>query len=108
MRKLVVLSFVTLDGVTQATGSPEEDPVGGSKHGGWSVGDWDDTLAGVMGAQVSAPYDLLLGRKTCQIFAAHWPRMKDDFAVRMNNVKKHVTPRHPRSSLGTQSEPTSD
>jgi dihydrofolate reductase len=92
MRKLVVLSFITLDGVMQAPGGPEEDPTGGFKHGGWSVGYWDDFLGNVMGEQMSEPFDLLLGRKTYEIFAAHWPYVKGDdpFAARINNAKKYV------------------
>ncbi len=93
MRKLVVLSFVTLDGVMQAPGGPEEDPTAGFKHGGWSVGYWDDALANVMTEQMSRPYDLLLGRKTYEIFAAHWPHVKDDLAARINNAEKHVVSR---------------
>src|SRR5918992_1609902 len=92
MRKLVVLSFITLDGVMQAPGGPEEDPTGGFTHGGWSVGYWDDFLGNVMGEQMSEPFDLLLGRKTYEIFAAHWPYVKGDdpFAARINNAKKYV------------------
>ena len=92
MRKLVVLSFITLDGVMQAPGGPEEDPTGGFTHGGWSVGYWDDFLGNVMAEQMSEPFDLLLGRKTYEIFAAHWPYVKGDdpFAARINNAKKYV------------------
>jgi len=74
----------------QSPGGPEEDPVGGFKHGGWSVGYWDDSLSSVMNEQMSMPYDLLLGRKTYEIFAAHWPRAKDPFAERINNARKYV------------------
>lgn len=92
MRKLVVLSFITLDGVMQAPGGPEEDPTGGFKHGGWSVGYWDDFLGSVMGEQMSKPFDLLLGRRTYEIFAAHWPyvRGEDPFAARINKARKYV------------------
>ena len=90
MRKLVVLSFITLDGVMQAPGGPEEDPTGGFRYGGWSVGYWDDFLAGVMTEQMSRPFDLLLGRKTYEIFAAHWPHRKDAFADRLNQARKYV------------------
>lgn len=68
MRKLIVLSFVTLDGVMQAPGGPREDPTGGFKHGGWTVGYFDDFLGKVMVEQMSKPFDLLLGRKTYEIF----------------------------------------
>jgi dihydrofolate reductase len=93
MRKLVVLSFITLDGVMQAPGGPEEDPTGGFKHGGWVAGYFDDFLGKVMVEQMSKPFDLLLGRKTYEIFAAHWPYVKtnkDPIATGMNNAKKYV------------------
>ena len=94
MRKLVVLSFITLDGVMQAPGGPEEDPTGGFKYGGWVAGYFDDFLGKVMAEQMSKPFDLLLGRKTYEIFAAHWPYVKineDPIAAGINNAKKYVT-----------------
>ncbi len=90
MRKLVVLTFLTLDGVMQAPGGPEEDTTGVFKWGGWSAGYWDDTLGKVMGDQMGHPYDLLLGRKTYEIFAAHWPRNTDPGAEGLNNARKYV------------------
>jgi dihydrofolate reductase len=93
MRKLFVLSFITLDGVMQAPGGPEEDPTGGFKYGGWVAGYFDDFLGKVMVKQMSQPFDLLLGRKTYEIFAAHWPYVKtneDPFAAGINNAKKYV------------------
>lgn len=93
MRKLVVLSFITLDGVMQAPGGPEEDPTGGFKHGGWVAGSFDDFLGKVMVEQMSKPFDLLLGRKTYEIFAAHWPYVKtheDPIAAGINKAKKYV------------------
>lgn len=92
MRKLVILSFITLDGVMQAPGGPEEDPTGGFKHGGWMAGYFDDFLLNVMVKQMSKPFDLLLGRKTYEIFAAHWPYVKgeDPFAATLNEAKKYV------------------
>ncbi len=93
MRKLIVLSFITLDGVMQAPGGPEEDPTGGFKHGGWVAGYFDDFLGKVMVKQMSKPFALLLGRKTYEIFAAHWPYVntkKDPFAAGINNAKKYV------------------
>jgi dihydrofolate reductase len=93
MRKLIVLSFISLDGVMQAPGGPEEDPTGGFKHGGWMFGYFDDFLLKVMVKQMSKPFDLLLGRKTYEIFAAHWPQAntsEDPFAARINNAKKYV------------------
>jgi len=92
MRKLIVLSFITLDGVMQAPGGPEEDPTGGFKYGGWTVGYWDDFLGSVMGGQMAKPFDLLLGRKTYEIFAAYWPYAKSDdpTAGKLNSAKKYV------------------
>lgn len=74
MRKIIVLSFVTLDGVMQAPGGPTEDPSGGFTHGGWLVPYFDDVLGQIMGEQISTPFDLLLGRKTFEIFATYWPQ----------------------------------
>ncbi len=90
MRKLIVLSFITLDGVMQAPGGPEEDPTGGFKQEGWVAGYFDDFLGRVMDKQISKPFDLLLGRKTYEIFAAHWPNSEHPFAARFNNAKKYV------------------
>ena len=93
MRKLIVLSFITLDGVMQAPGGPEEDPTGGFKHEGWVAGYSDDFLLKVMIKQTSKPFDLLLGRKTYEIFAAYWPYVnahKNQFAAKLNNAKKYV------------------
>jgi dihydrofolate reductase len=73
MRKLIVQTFLTLDGVMQAPGGPEEDDSGDFTHGGWSVNYWDDRMGEVMGAAMGVPFDLLLGRKTYDIFAAYWP-----------------------------------
>ncbi|HEY3378414.1 MAG TPA: dihydrofolate reductase family protein [Armatimonadota bacterium] len=96
MRKVVVLSFITLDGVMQAPGGPEEDPSGGFTHGGWTVGYFDDFLGKVMGEQMRQPFALLLGRRTYEIFAAHWPYMDtqhDPVAAGINSAKKYVASR---------------
>lgn len=91
MRKLVVLSFVTLDGVMQAPGGPQEDTSGGFKYGGWTVGYWDDFMGKVMDMQMAQPFDLLLGRKTYEIFAAYWPHAKNQpLADKLNKAKKYV------------------
>ena len=91
MRKLVVLTFVTLDGVMQAPGGPEEDTSGGFKHGGWTVGYWDDFMGTVMDTQMAKPFDLLLGRKTYEIFAAYWPNSKEEpMAGKLNEARKYV------------------
>src|ERR687885_803762 len=67
MRKIIVLSFITLDGVMQAPGGPEEDPTSGFRYGGWTVPYFDDFLGQTMAEQMSRPFDLLLGRKTYEI-----------------------------------------
>lgn len=94
MRKLIINTFVTLDGVMQAPGGPEEDPTGGFVWGGWSFNYWDDMMGQVMGESMAKPFELLLGRKTYEIFAAHWPYIKDDpVADKLNNAMKHVISR---------------
>jgi dihydrofolate reductase len=86
MGKLAVNAFVSLDGVMQALGAPEEDPTGGFTHGGWSVNYWDDEMMGWMSE--ADPYELLLGRGTYEIFAAHWPYVT--IADQLNGTRKHV------------------
>lgn len=93
MRKLIALTFLTLDGVMQAPGGPEEDPEGKFSHGGWSVGYWDNVMDGVMTEQMGHPYDLVLGRKTYEIFAGYWPTSQDPGAEGLNKAKKHVASR---------------
>lgn len=93
MRKLVVSTFVTLDGVMQAPGGPEEDPSGGFKHGGWSTSYWDDAMGQAMGESMGKPFDLLLGRKTYETFAAHWPHVDDPGSAELNAATKHVASR---------------
>ena len=94
MRKLAVNTFLTLDGVMQAPGGPEEDPSGGFAHGGWSVNYWDELMGQVMGEATTRPFDLLLGRKTYEIFAAHWPHApEEEGAGIFNNATKHVASR---------------
>ena len=73
MRKIIVLSFITLDGVMQAPGGPKEDVSGGFSYGGWIVPFSDEVTRAVMKEQFGKPFDLLLGRKTFEIWADHWP-----------------------------------
>jgi dihydrofolate reductase len=77
-RKIVITAFVSLDGVIQAPGGPEEDPSGGFEYGGWTAPYGDDVIGAAVGAGMSNPFDLLLGRKTYDIFAAHWPYIPTD------------------------------
>jgi len=90
MRKVVAATFVSLDGVMQAPGGPEEDPTGGFAHGGWTVNYWDEAMGKVMDKAFAAPFDLLLGRKTYEIFAAHWPYVEEEPAEKFNAVTKYV------------------
>lgn len=94
MRKLTVNTFVSLDGVMQGPGGPEEDPTGGFTHGGWNVTFWDDVMGQAMGKVFQEPYELLLGRKTYEIFAAHWPHLTGDpVADALNSMTKYVASR---------------
>lgn len=95
MRKLIVLTFLTLDGVMQAPGGPQEDPSGGFKYGGWTVRYFDDFAGKVMEQQMKGPFDLLLGRTTYEIFAAYWPHHYDiwpDLKRATKYVASHGTP----------------
>lgn len=86
MRRIIVLTFLSLDGVMQAPGGPTEDPSGGFAHGGWAVPYFDEFLNRVMGEQMGRPFDLLLGRKTFEIFAGYWPQAENG-----NNPINHAT-----------------
>ncbi|MFZ0281310.1 MAG: dihydrofolate reductase family protein [Bacteroidales bacterium] len=93
MRKLIILSFITLDGVMQAPGGPEEDTSGGFKYGGWSFPFFDDFMGNIMFGQMNHDFDLLLGRKTYDIFASYWPFQdtgKDPIAAGLNKARKYV------------------
>ncbi|MDG2523320.1 dihydrofolate reductase family protein [Caulobacter segnis] len=81
MRRIIVGAFISLDGVMQAPGGPEEDPSGGFTHGGWGTQHWDDTLNTAIGELFGRAFDLLLGRRTYDIFAAHWPFVQKDPAA---------------------------
>jgi dihydrofolate reductase len=94
MRKLIVSTFLTLDGVMQAPGGPGEDDSGGFAHGGWSVNYWDEQMGQVMGEAMSAPFDLVLGRKTYDIFAAYWPHAPEEAGAKpLNEATKYVASR---------------
>ncbi len=89
MRKLIVTEFITLDGVMQAPGGPKEDTSGGFTYGGWTFPYFDDFAGKVMGEQMKPPFDLLLGRKTYEIFAAYWPKHSENWPG-VNEAKKYV------------------
>ena len=90
MRKIVVLSFISLDGVMQAPGGPEEDTSDGFKYGGWTVPFSDEFSGKIMLEQMSMSFDLLLGRKTYDIFAAYWPKQSGAIADAFNKTTKYV------------------
>jgi dihydrofolate reductase len=90
MRRVVCAAFVSLDGVMQAPGGPEEDPIGGFRFGGWVFPYWDEIVDAAMGESFGRPFDLLLGRKTYEIFAAHWPFTDEPPAELFNGVTKYV------------------
>lgn len=92
MRKIVAGAFVSLDGIMQAPGGPEEDPAGKFRHGGWTVPHWDEPMGRFMDECFSQPFDLLLGRRTYEIFAAHWPFVGGDDPIgrTFNQVTKYV------------------
>lgn len=92
MRKIIVTQFVTLDGVVQAPGGPTEDTTGGFAYGGWSANYWDEIMGSVMGGFMGLPFELLLGKRTYDIFAAYWPNAKQDLEVAdpFNATKKYV------------------
>jgi dihydrofolate reductase len=89
MRKIIVLSFISLDGVMQAPGGPEEDTSGGFKYGGWTFPYFDDFAGKVMEEQMSKEVEYLLGRKTFEIFANYWPQHAQDWPM-INIMKKYV------------------
>jgi dihydrofolate reductase len=95
MGKVVVGTFLTLDGVMQAPGGPEEDPSEGFEHGGWSAPLWDDEMGEVITEATQQADAVLLGRKTYEIFAGHWPKISDDdpVAAKLNRVPKYVASR---------------
>ncbi len=96
MRRIVVISMITLDGVMQAPGGPKEDTSGGFKYGGWSAPYGDDVLGKVMQQQMQ-PADLLLGRKTFDVFAAFWPEHADSWPG-INDATKYVVSRTRKKS----------
>ncbi len=89
MRKLLVLEFISLDGVMQAPGGPEEDTSGGFEFGGWTAPYFDDFAGKAMGEQMKQPFSLLLGRKTFDIFASYWPHHEEMWPG-VNEVTKYV------------------
>lgn len=116
MRKIIVVEFISLDGVIQAPGGSEEDTTDGFKYGGWLVPYSDESLNEALKISYGQPYDLLLGRKTYDIFAGYWPKFaethkgksdQDDelkFAEEFNACKKYVATHSPESLKWQNSE----
>ena len=94
MRRITASTFVSLDGVMQVPGGKEEDTEGGFDHGGWSVGYFDDVVGQAMGEYMTPPFDLLIGRKTYEIFAGYWPGAAEgddaEIAKPLNDATKYV------------------
>lgn len=90
MRTIRTATFVSLDGVMQAPGGPEEDPTGGFRFGGWVFPFFDEALGGLMDRAMGEDYDLLLGRRTYEIFAGYWPHQVGEIARVFNAVNKYV------------------
>ena len=90
MRKLTGAVFVSLDGVMQAPGGPEEDPTGGFRHGGWVQPYWDEDM-GPFEKVIMGEYDLLLGKRTYDIFAGYWPHNQEDpIGAKFQGINKYV------------------
>ncbi len=93
MRKIITTTFVTLDGVMQAPGGPQEDTSGGFEYGGWQIAfPWDEKLGAILMGFMAAPFELLLGKKTYDIFASYWPTAKTELEVAepFNKTKKYA------------------
>ncbi|PTM91404.1 dihydrofolate reductase family protein [Mycoplana dimorpha] len=101
MRKIIVGAFVSLDGVMQAPGGPDEDPIGGFRHGGWAVTYFDERMGEAVDEMFARPFDLLLGRKTYDIFAAHWPYepADDPIGTLFDRITKFVATRNAELDL---------
>jgi dihydrofolate reductase len=94
MRKIIAITQLTLDGVMQSPGGPEEDPSNGFTHGGWAMSFGDDALHKVLDETVAGEFDMLLGRRTYQIFAGYWPKHGDNpIGKAFNNATKYVVTR---------------
>lgn len=93
MRKIIAITQITLDGVMQGPGGPEEDPRNGFTHGGWAMGFMDDALGKVINEMMAGEFDMLLGRRTYEIFAGHWPKQSGPIATAFNKATKYVVTR---------------
>jgi dihydrofolate reductase len=89
VRKIIVLEFISLDGIMQAPGGPKEDTSGGFKYGGWTFPYFDEISGKEMDKQMAGKYDLLLGRKTFEIFAGYWPQHTKGWS-QVNKITKYA------------------
>lgn len=114
MRRIVTSAFISLDGVMQAPGGPQEDPTGGFSHGGWLVPHMDETTGAVIGELFDAPFDLMLGRRTYDIFAAYWPDIANKpeadagtlaIGAAFDRATKYVATHRPESLAWQNSRP---
>jgi dihydrofolate reductase len=103
MRKIITTTFISLDGVMQAPGAPDEDRDDGFAHGGWMFGYWDNVGSSTMDGFMRLPFELLLGRRTYDIFASYWPTATTDqnVALPFNRTRKYVVS-HSRIDLPWQ------
>ena len=113
MRRLIVGTFLSLDGVMQAPGGPDEDTTSGFRFGGWVAPHWDEETDRALGAWLAGPYDLLLGRRTYDIFANYWPHQPEDgpnggIATAFNRATKYVATHRPQSLDWDHSEALGD
>jgi dihydrofolate reductase len=105
MRKIVAATFISLDGVSQGPGGPQEDPRGGFRFGGWVFTYGDEDFGKAMGTLFSQPYDLLLGKRTYDIFAAYWPYNADiEPGAAFNRTRKYVATHQPDTLTWNNSE----
>ena len=93
MRQIIAITQVTVDGIMQAPGGPEEDPSNGFTHGGWAMPFGDEVLRRVIDETMAEEFDMLLGRRTYQIFAAYWPHQEGTIAKAFNQATKYVATR---------------
>lgn len=108
MRKVIVGAFASLDGIMQAPGGPHEDPIGGFEYGGWVSPYFDESMGESVSEMFAKPFDLLLGRKTYDIFAAHWPYVgaDDPIGPLFDRITKYVATRNPNLKLSWQNSQT--
>lgn len=109
MRKIIAITQVSVDGVMQAPGGPDEDPTSGFKHGGWFMHYGDDLLQQVVSETIAGEFEILLGRRTYDIFASYWPHHDDDpIGKAFNKAKKYVVTRTLREAGWNNSQIISD